>query len=113
MISEGNPSTATAMGSIPATRYQLHDDHFCAAPHAGRVQICDALLLPLAAGALERSGSIHLSGASGRQDPVHIAPRPRRPIPDVVQIGLDNLLTQNAQAELCDRMGYSWPCQIH
>jgi hypothetical protein len=86
---------------------ELHYEDFCAAPLAGLEQICDALVLPIDASALERFGSRYLSGDSGRRAINEISLRPRRPIPVRVRAELSDPSTYQALCTLCDRMGYS------
>ena len=88
---------------------QLHYEDFCTAPLSGLEQICDALLLPFDPGALKRFGNVHLSGDSGRCNTKRIEPRPRRAIPESVQVELNQHGTQRALAELCERTDYRWP----
>ena len=68
-------------------------------------QICKALYLPCDPSALERIGSITLSGNSGRASD-RIEPRPRRPIPADVLSELSDPATARELRRLCQRMGY-------
>lgn len=92
-----------ATEGMPSLTYEA----FCADPLAELEWLCDALLLPFDAGALERFGAVPLCGDSGRRRLDQITLPPRRESPEWVQVELTDSGTQRALAELCERLGYS------
>jgi hypothetical protein len=76
---------------------------FCADPEAFMQDLCELLELEYSPAFLERFGSVRLSGGSGRGSITEIKPRPRRPIPEVVQVQLDS---SGSYRELLERLGY-------
>lgn len=92
-----------ATEGMPSLTYET----FCADPLAELEWLCDVLLLPFDAGALERFGAVPLCGDSGRRRLDRIVLPPRRDIPEWVQAELTETATQRALAELCERLGYS------
>jgi hypothetical protein len=54
---------------------------------------------------LERFAAISMSGASGRGGD-RTKPRPRRPVPESVQLELEDSATAQALGELCERLHY-------
>ncbi|MDM7938372.1 MAG: transposase [Cyanobium sp. CZS 48M] len=69
---------------LPLLRYEA----FCAQPQGFMEELCGILQLDYRADFVERFGAIRLSGNSGRVSTTAIAPRPRRPIPEAVQLEL-------------------------
>ncbi|MGH1413623.1 MAG: sulfotransferase [Pelagimonas sp.] len=77
-------------------------EDFVADPEAELEQICDVLELAYQPGAETLLPIVSLSGDSGRSGS-HIAPRPRRPVPEPLM----QEARESAQfAALCDRLGY-------
>ncbi len=91
-----------ATGDLPS----FHYEDLCRDPLAGLRQLCDLLLLPFHASALEHFGDVNLSGDSGRTDRQIIEIRPRRPIPQPVEQELADPEARSALEQLCGMMGY-------
>ncbi|MFZ0407710.1 MAG: sulfotransferase [Cyanobium sp.] len=83
----------------------FHYEDFVLHPQAGLEELCDRLCLDCDHGALERIAGISMSGASGRGGD-RIEPRLRRPLPESVQLELEDPATAQALGELCERLHY-------
>jgi hypothetical protein len=83
----------------------FHYEDFVLKPQAGLEELCDRLCLDCDHSALERFAGISISGASGRGGD-RIEPRLRRPLPEPVQLELEDPATAQGLAELCERLHY-------
>jgi hypothetical protein len=71
---------------LPLRRYE----DFCTGPEAFMQELCELLELEYSSSFLGRFGTIKLSGDSGRSSDSEIALRPRRPIPEEMQVELES-----------------------
>lgn len=93
--------TLEFLGRYDGVPVLLYED-FTVDPQAVLRAICGHLDLPYSDIALDVIGSIRLTGDSGRSEAV-IAPRPRRPIPDTIEVQRAGSAFYRA---LCARFGY-------
>ena len=85
---------------LPLRRYE----EFCAGPEAFMQDLCELLELEYSPRFLERFGSIKLSGDSGRSFNSEITPRPRRVIPEEIQV---EVASSASYGLLLERLGYN------
>lgn len=85
--------------ALPMRRYE----DFCAQPEDFMQDICDILQVSYTESFISRFGAIALTGDSGRKGIESIEPRPRREVPDFVQVEVGD---SDFYGELVERLGY-------
>jgi len=85
--------------SLPVLRYE----DFCSQPAEFMKNLCDILQVGYSDSSLGRFGAVTLSGDSGRKGIKTIELRPRREVPEQVQVEIDS---SGQYGELVGRMGY-------
>ena len=85
---------------LPVLRYE----DFCTNPESFMINLCDLMQISYSAGFIGRFGKIALAGDSGRKGVDMIQPRPRRAVPEQVEVEIKSSI---AYSKLLNALGYA------